>query len=109
MALVTTGTHDTTRGAADTRFAPTFDGDVERWADWRFGFTAYAHSRKLGAALTATAHTDAPDESEALYYALALACRETARLVVHFPLSGVRFVSLVRRILKMVGFDSCED
>ena len=25
------------------------------------------------------------------------------------PLSGVRFVSLVRRILKMVGFDSCED
>ena len=43
-------------GGTDTRFAPTFEGDVERWADWHFGFTAYAHSRMLGAALTAQAH-----------------------------------------------------
>ena len=36
---------------------------VERWADWRFAFTAYAHSRKLGDALTAQAHNDAPTET----------------------------------------------
>ena len=45
MAL-TLATNENTRGGTDTRFAPTFDGDVERWADWHFAFTAYAHSRK---------------------------------------------------------------
>ena len=45
-SLLTLATNENTRGGTDTRFAPTFDGDVERWADWHFAFTAYAHSRK---------------------------------------------------------------
>lgn len=88
MALTLANANDATRGAADTRFAPTFDGDVERWADWRFGFTAYAHSRKFSDALKAQAHADAPTESEQLYYALALACQGTARLVVQGVTAG---------------------
>ena len=39
MAL--TLTTNERNGGTDTRFAPTFDGDVERWADWHFAFTAY--------------------------------------------------------------------
>ena len=46
LLALTLATNENTRGGTDTRFAPTFDGDVERWADWHFAFTAYAHSRK---------------------------------------------------------------
>ena len=31
----------------DARYAPVFTGELDDWADWRFAFTAYAHTRGL--------------------------------------------------------------